>query len=244
MKKNVLIIDNNAAVSDKLASLVLEVNENVDVYKVDSACDAYEILMEITIDVFLLDVVLNTLKPGDTSGMRLVENIRKIPKYVLTPVIFITAEEDPSMYAYTELNCFAYLKKPYQSQELKNIMRKALHNRTKRGEDTTLIFRKYSTIFPVKVRDLVYIESVDRVMNIHLCDGNILKIPYKSYSTLLYEADTDCLLQCSRRIVINKDYVWSIDISNRLIELRNNMGKIIFGLTYKKKLMEEFKITE
>ena len=63
MKQTVLIIDNNTEQLDIMTKIVLEVNENLEVYTVDSSAAAYELLMEVTIDVFIVDVVLNRDKP-------------------------------------------------------------------------------------------------------------------------------------------------------------------------------------
>ena len=82
-----------------LKKLVLEVDPSVKVYTASASGPAYEILMERTIDVFLVDIILDTSKPGDASGMRLVENVRKLEKYMFTPVVFITSLED-AMLAY------------------------------------------------------------------------------------------------------------------------------------------------
>ncbi len=240
MKQTVLIIDNNIEQLDIMTKIVLEVNENLEVYTVDSSAAAYELLMEVTIDVFIVDVVLNRDKPGDTSGMRLIEHIREIPKYMLTPVIFVTEESDPELYAYSELNCIGYIKKPFHKNEIKKVLKKALHYRTERNEDSTLIFRKNGIVYPIKIRDIVYIESADHMMYVHLCDKNTISIPYKTYSKILYEADADCLFQCSRSIVVNKNYVLGIDLPNRYIVLSNDLGKVDIGSTYRKKVMQEF----
>ena len=90
MKKTVLIIEDDANQLMMLKQLVLSVNEGAEILTADNETIAYKILMERTIDVFLVDIILDTRKPGDTSGVRLVERMRKIQKYIFTPVIFIT----------------------------------------------------------------------------------------------------------------------------------------------------------
>ena len=57
---------------------------------------------------------------------------------------------------------------------------------------------------------------------------------------ILNERDTDCMMQCSRNLVINKDYVVNIDISNKYITLKGVAEKIEIGISFKKKVLEEF----
>ena len=71
MKKSVLIVEDDEVQQKLLKKLVLEVNGDVAVYTAGSLNPAYKILLEKTIDAFLVDIILDTKKPGDTSGIRL-----------------------------------------------------------------------------------------------------------------------------------------------------------------------------
>ena len=75
MKKAVLIVEDNADQLNMLTQLVLEVNGNTEVYTAQNAGRAYEILMDKTVDVFLIDIILDVNKPGDASGIKLVEKL-------------------------------------------------------------------------------------------------------------------------------------------------------------------------
>ena len=240
MKKTVLIVNNNLNQAEELKKLVLEVNETLEVYVADKVASAYEILMNMTVDAFIVDAVMDLERPGDTSGIRLVARIREINKYILTPVIFVTTEKDPEMYAYTELNCLGYLKKPYKPEQFKVVFEKALHYRTERNENRALFFRRGGVIFPIKVKDIVYIESISHVMYVHLSDGTVVNTLYKTCSNVLSEADSENLFQCSRSVVINRNFVLGVDMPNRYIVLKGDRGKVDIGVTYRKRVLEEF----
>ena len=135
MKKSVLIIED-------CPELVLEVDERAAVYTAADVATAYKILMERTIDVFLVDIILDTTTPIDTSGIRLVERIRKIPKYMFTPVLFITSLEDTTGYAYKDLNCLGYIEKPFSPDVVLSLVKKALYFSTMKEKDATFCFRK------------------------------------------------------------------------------------------------------
>ena len=68
----------------------------------------------------------------------------------------------------------------------------------------------------------------------------MVEVLYKTYSSILREADSECLLQCSRSVVLNKNYIMSLDFPNRSIVMKYDLGKIDIGSTYKKRVKEEF----
>ena len=239
MKRNVLIIDTNTEHVEWVRKLALEVTEDIEIYAAYNLADAYRLLMEITIDVFVVDTALERIYPDDTSGIGLIEKVRKIPKYILTPVIFITMEKDPELYAYSELNCIGYIIKPIAATEFKKIFAKAVLYRTKRESDKLMVIKRGGVLYPLRVNDIVYTESIAHVLYIHLKDGSALCVPYKTCSKFLMEADVDYLIQCSRGVLVNRIWVQSINLGKNIIHLKNDMGKLGIGRAYKKTVREE-----
>ena len=240
MKKTVLIIEDDENQLKILKQLVLSVNENALVFIAYNEKEAYKILLEKTIDVFLVDIILDTTKPGDTAGIRLVKCIRAIEKYMFTPVIFVTSLEDPTMYCYTDLNCIGYIEKPFDYKRVKKVISRALSYSTIREKEISLSFRKDGILYPIELKRIVYMESVNHIMRIHIKNGSVLEIPYKTCKQVLEEADSDDLIQCSRSTLINKKYVESIDLVNKYIAFTDGFGRVEIGITFKKKIMREF----
>lgn len=240
MKKSVLVIEDNPDQREMLKKLVLGIDERAVVHTAADAATAYKILMERTIDVFLVDIILDTSKPLDTSGIRLVERIRNVPKYMFTPVLFITSLEDATGYAYRDLNCLGYIEKPFSPEQVSGLVRKALYYSTMKEKDATYCFRKDGILYPVKVREIIYMESINRLIYIHTANGDVLTVPYASLKEILNDMDTDCMMQCSRSLVVNKDYVENIDIPNRMVALKNRPERLEIGKTYRKKILTEY----
>lgn len=240
MKKTVLIIEDDANQLKMLRQLVLSVSKDVEVLEADNETVAYKILMEKTIDVFLVDIVLDTRKPSDTAGVRIVENIRKIEKYMFTPVIFVTSLEDPTLYCFKDLNCIDYIEKPFDPNRVIKVLERALNYSTTREKEVFLSFRKDGILYPVELKKIVYMESIKHVMNIHMSDGSVLEIPYKTCKQILEEADTDCLIQCNRSTLVNKKFVQALDLVNRYVIFKDELGQVEIGLTFKKKVVGEF----
>ncbi len=240
MGKTVLIIEDDINQLNMLVQLVLSVNKNAEIHTASDEKTAYKILMEKIIDVFLVDIILDTRRPGDTSGVRIVEKLRQISKYMFTPVIFVTSLEDPSLYCYKDLNCIGYIEKPFDPEKVIGLVRRALNYSTAREKEVSLTFRRDGILYPVDVKNIVYMESMKHMMYIHLNNKSVLEIPYKTCNQILMEADSDALVQCSRNTIINKNYVNGIDIVNRYIMFKDGLGSVDIGLTYKKKMAVEF----
>ena len=239
MKKTVLIIEDEMEQLNVLKQLVQAAGENAEVFTATDVTHAYEILMEKSIDVFLVDIILDTTRPGDTAGVRLVERIRKIPKYMFTPVIFVTSLEDPTMYAYTDLNCMGYIEKPFEPERIIKLVEKALNYTTAREKEISITFRKDGILYPVRLKEIVYMESQNHVIHVHLRDGSELEIPYKTCKQILQETDEGSLLQCSRSTIVNREYVQGVDVPNRYLMLKEGFGMLDIGGRYKKKILAE-----
>lgn len=242
MKKTVLIIEDNKTQLEMLKKLVLEVNAGAEVYTASEIKIAYQIMLEKAIDVFLVDIILDVTRPGDTSGIKLVEKIRTLPQYMFTPVVFITSLEDATKYTYTDLNCLGYVEKPFSPEKVKQLVKKALHFSTEKEtkKEAVYCFRKEGILFPIKVHDIIYIESINHVVNVYTVDGGFLTIPYRPCKQLLEDINAGCLMQCSRNAIVNKDYIQNIDLTNRLITLKCTPNQVEIGITYKKKILAEY----
>lgn len=238
--KSVLIIEDDPIQLEALEKLVLEVDAELTVYTVTDVAKAYKILLERTIDIFLVDIILSESKPSDTEGIKLVEHIRKIPRYMFTPVLFITSLEDTTGYAYKDLNCLGYVEKPFSPEHVKRLVEKALNFPKLEGQNTTFCFRKEGILYPIKIADIVYMDSYNHVINVHTANGDVLEVPYKTLKEVFAEMDAECMMQCGRRTIVNKDYVVNLDIANRYITLKDIPEKIEIGKVYKNRVLAEY----
>lgn len=174
--------------------------------------------------------------PGDTSGIRFVEAVRRINEYEFTPVIFITSLEDPAMYAYAQLHSFSYIEKPFDIDCVKDAIAKALRMPQAHINDRQMFFRSDGILFPVKCSEIIYIENIDHKAHFHKVTGEELIIPKKTCRQILEEADNDALIQCNRGVIINRNYIEHIDLTNRCIRMRGIDAGIVIGVTFVKKI--------
>ena len=234
---SVLILEDNRQILNVLEKLVLSVAEDEKVYVTDNVGEAYKIAMEISIDVFMLDIILYGDKKGDTSGMQYAQSMRKLERYRFTPIIFITSLEDPERYALRDLHAFGYIEKPFAPSQVENLLRDALHFKTQKEKDAMMFFRKDGILYPVKCNRVIYMELIKRKICIHMKNGDVLSIPYKSFREIMEEANYEKFVQCSRNCVINIDYIKNIDKTNRFITLEGTKTAVEMGGTFIKKVV-------
>lgn len=238
--KTVLIIEDNIPSMEMLAKIVNEVDPEIAVYRAVNQDEAYAHTMRLSIDLFLIDIMLDPKNPGDVSGMRFANRIRLIEKYKFVPMIFITALEDAQLYAYSDLHCYYYLEKPYDAKKARQVIMEALEMPLKKKSSEDVFFRKDGIIFRKSVSEVVYIENMRTGQTVRFTDGK-LELQYKPSKVILEELDSEKFLQCSRTTIVNRDFIEVIDMVNRYIGLKDNYGQLEIGVTFKKKFIEALK---
>lgn len=240
MGKRVMIIEDNISTLMLLSDMVKSVSDDAEIKEFLSMEGTYETAVVSTIDLFLVDIIVDKDIQADTSGIRFVDRIRKIQRYEFTPVIFITSLEDPKLYAYSELHSFSYIEKPFDYDYVKNIISMALRFPDLKKSESTLFFRKEGILFSVKSSEILYIESIRHKMYVYRINGDVMIIPYRTCRKIIEESDDDNLIQCSRNTIINRKYVDNIDFTNRYIKMKGIEKLIDIGITYQRKISREF----
>lgn len=238
MVKNILIVEDNKAHLRAVQECVDELGRKIKIFTAANHHDAFIILMEHHIHLFLIDIILNPKDPGDVSGLNLVRELRGISKYAYTPVIFITSLEDPKLYSYSLLHCRGYIEKPFNKERVQECVSEALDFPVLAENKRTVYFRKDGVIYAKKVNDIIYIENIRHKIVIH-CVNDELEVPYKSCEKILDELASDSFIQCSRYAIINKQYIDLIDYPNRFIKIKNKDIYIEIGAIMKKKFRSE-----
>ncbi len=242
MTKCILITEDNINSANMLKKIIASIDPSVEVLVAASSEAAYRHAMEKDIDVFIIDIVLDTKIMGDTSGIKFAECIREMQKYLFTPFIFTTSLEDPQLYAFRKLHCYGYLEKPIDVEQAKELIRGALRFENNKSLSETIYFKKDKVIYPINVEDIIYTRNENHEMTVHHRNGSQLKIPYKTCSQLLKEVRTDRLFQCSRNTLVNRQYIESIDFVNRYITLDDpEHTKIDIGISFVKKIERKIK---
>lgn len=238
MMKTVLIVEDNVRSMEMLVKIIENLRTDVEIKTASSQEAAAILAMKYNIDLFMLDIILNASNPGDVSGMKFAEHIRTLKKYKYTPIIFITALEDPELHAYSDLHCYYYVEKLYDTEKVSSVISEALEFPAAHKEPQNVFFRKDGILYKKEISEILYIENSRAGQTVYCTNGN-LKLPYKPNHKILEELASDKFVQCSRYHIINRDYIDKIDTVNRYIQLRNLKTSIEIGNSYKKKFLND-----
>lgn len=239
--KKILVLEDNPVTLVYITSLIQEMDPKNTIFECSDVKDAYQYVLEKDIDLFIIDIILDTSRPGDSSGLKFVDGIRRIDRYAFTPVIFVTSLEDARLYTYEKLHCYSFIEKPFDSNKLKEMVMQCLNFPSVEQKRKTMYFRKEGIILAADREDIVYAESINHILNIHTTQGDLLSIPYVTLKKFMSDVDSDDFVQCSRSTVVNRCYIHNVDITNRVIQLKNQLGTVEIGIMYKKGLKEILK---
>lgn len=237
MEKKILILEDNIETATTIKRLIEECDQNARVYTEKDLDRAYALVMQNRISLFIIDIILDTSGQGDTSGIKFVKSIRSIARYKHTPVIFITALQDPEIYAYRELHCYGYIEKPFAVEQVKRLFYDALDYGAADQKDYVLHFRKDGVLYPISCCEVIYAQSTNHKICFHLANGTEFTAYYRTCRQILEEAEYDEFIQCNRGTIVNRKYISNVDVTNGLITLDKNI-KVEIGIRYKRKFIE------
>ena len=236
--KTILIVEDNVKSREMLVKIINNIRDDVEIKEASSLEEASILAMKNNIDLFMLDIILSSTNPADVSGMQFAEHIRTLPKYKYSPIIFITALEDPALHAYSEIHCYYYVEKPYNADKVAKVIAEALEMPKADEEPRGIFFRYDGILYKKEVSDIIYIENTRSGQTVYCLNGN-LKLPYKPIKKIMEELCSDKFKQCSRYHIVNEEHIAEIDTVNRFVKLKGAKEMIELGKTYKKRFLKD-----
>ena len=237
--KQILVIEDNKYSMDRIINILQDIPD-IMIIKADNRGDAYKYAMEYTIDLFIVDIILETTIEADISGIKFAENIRKIEKYEFTPMIFTTSLQDVQLYAYANLHCYRYLEKPYDANELYQVVMESLRfQQPQKEEKENYCYKKDGILFVIKTETIVYIDNQLTKLFIKCDSGKVVQAPYRSSKNILLELNSNRFYKCNKNIIINLDYVAHVDIGNRIVTMKENYGNFTIGRQFLKGMVDK-----
>ncbi|MBR5800607.1 MAG: response regulator transcription factor [Lachnospiraceae bacterium] len=239
MKKKILIVEDNPRWLKRIEDIVSLVSWETEIFAASDLRDAYEFAMGNSIDLFIVDIILNSNKLGDVSGMEFAENIRLHAKYRYTPIIFITSLEDIKLRAYSNIHCYSYIEKPFDDEKTGKIIEEALDMPLKKeNEREYFYYRKDGVLYGYYADDILYFKNCNHKIVLYSIHETVT-LGYRSMNSLLSELDTGKFIQCNRNTIINRRHIEYIDPLNRFVKLRNVDEQLEIGIVLKNKFLSE-----
>lgn len=238
MERKVLILEDHRHHREALEKILGEIGTEISCYCAATVKEALQIIWEVHIHLFLIDIVLDTREPGDVSGLNFVKQIREISKYKHTPLIFITSLEDPKLFSFHQLHCYSYIEKPFDVGRTRQIIKEALEVPVVEDDDRYVYFQKDGIAYSVYIKDIICIKSSRRMVTLYFSDSS-LDFPYKTCREVLQDLDSTSFIQSSRNYIVNKKYIEYIDRTNRFVKMKYMEEPIEIGAVMKKSFMEK-----
>lgn len=237
--KNVLVLEDNQISRNLIAESLSVIAKNLKIYAIGNIYEAYKIAMTKRMELFIVDIVLDSKIPGDVSGIEFVDRIRRIEHYKYVPVVMMSSLEDLKFVVFNHLHCYGYLEKPIDMDSMKSILRDALEVPVIHHEKEYAYFRKDGILYSILKDDILYIETANRKNRI-TCKKEQIDVMYKSCKKSLEDLDSKQFIQCNRSTIVNKRCIKSVDCVNRYILLNECETILELGANMKKKFLQEF----
>lgn len=152
---------------------------------------------DFTVDLLFLDIYMPEL-----DGIQTAQKIRSIRKDL--KIIFLSSSRDHYPQAY-EIFAFNYLVKPFDQEKLYAVLERALDELRKESGYKIRIQYK-GIVHRVDCREILYIESQDKLLLFHLADGSILQC-YGRLEEILKELPEQCFFRCHQSFLVNLSHV-------------------------------------
>ena len=162
---------------------------------------------KIKFDIYLLDIQLIKMSGIDAA------NILK-SNYKSPLIIFITAIKDYVFDAF-DIHAFNYILKPINEERFRNILLSAIEKITKQNK---FIIAKFNGLVKkIMLDDIMYIESLQRKINVYTLYNNIEY--YYKLSDIEKELTENNFFRCHKSFIVNLHFVHSY--TNNSITLKN-----------------------
>lgn len=119
--KSVLVVDDSSATRSLMMSMLEDIG-GIDVFESSSGFEALKILPRQPFDLIVADINM-----PDINGFELVSFVKNNEKYKNIPVIFVSTERnEEEINKGMSLGAFAYITKPFNTEEFHYIVKRAL----------------------------------------------------------------------------------------------------------------------
>ena len=117
----ILLVEDHVATVKRMSQYSHDISAEIEVHSVSEAGEALQYAKENDVSLFILDIQLE-----DYKGTSLAKQLRELPEYKYTPIIFETALAGEELSAYRDVKCYSFLVKPFGEEEFTAAFRDAL----------------------------------------------------------------------------------------------------------------------
>ncbi len=249
---SIILVEDDDMQREILRKMIVTKYEAIEIYEADSENSALEIINKYDINIFLIDISLK-----ESSGLELATKIRNIPKYELSPLIFLTTHVDYMLQAFKQIHCYDYIIKPYNKEDVLAMLNKFIlyentslnnsnDNLNKNNDRKVSIILKNGIYAVIKIDDIVFIEIKGRVVEVNTING-IYEANNTSLKKIMKLIDCKYIIQSHRAFAINKNYICKIEKINvklSTVYFNNYFKTALLGYKFKDNIISDVRNKE
>jgi DNA-binding LytR/AlgR family response regulator len=152
---------------------------------------------EILFDIIFLDIYM----PG-INGIETATEIRATMKDVI--IIFVSSSNEHYPEAF-DVFAFNYILKPVNKEKLNSLLELALKNTLKERRHQ-IQFSFKSKNYRINCRDILYLESRDKIILFHMTDKTMLQC-YAKLDEIRKQLPVDSFIRCHQSFMVNSLHV-------------------------------------
>ena len=237
MKKILLVEDNESAVK-RIRQYIKNISADLDVTAFSEAGEALGYARSNPVTLFIIDIQLE-----DYKGTHPAKQLRELPEYKYTPIIFETALAGEELSAYRDVKCYGFLIKPFHETEFQSVFCDVLGLSDRISPSAkTIRLQQKQFILEYRVPEIAYIEAFGKKVMIHTNSSSLGRksdtISGYTLAGILSLLEDPFFVQCHRSYVVNTAYIQKIDKTKREIILRHFPETIPIGNKYQSVLWE------
>lgn len=227
----ILIVEDNELIRNSIIKIIRKIDDSIEIISTEYSSKALDISIRSNIDIFILDIGLK-----DYSGIKLGQELRKLNKYIITPIIFITSMINEELKAFREIHSYAFITKPFKKEKVKNIFAPIIQSFTENHQENNLTINQKEETYIIPMNEIIYIESQLKRIYIHTLND---EYEIKTYTlNKLIEILNDDFIRVHRSYIINKKYITKIDRTKWVLHFKNIAKYMPVSRKYKNQLME------
>lgn len=229
----IIIIEDEKNIRNDLVKTIRKIDEHIEIFETGSVLESMEIIQENNIDIFLIDIQLE-----DGNGYELAKRIRKIDRYKLNHIVFITAVPTHAMMAYENIHCYSYILKPIDQDLLEEQLFTLIKFGTKKIVDEVpkLELELKSCKYIVDVDDIIYLEAINQKKYLKTTK-DCIELTRTSMAGMMNRLP-DYFIRCHKSFIINKNRIEYVDKAKKVIRLNDTDEMIPIGRKYYLDILE------
>lgn len=234
----VLILEDQKEAREALQKIVSEVSKEIHVFAAATLQEAGALLERgKKFHLFLLDINLKEQDPTDASGIIFARNVRAVREYEFTPIVMITSVAALEVEAFRQIQCYQYLVKPFQREDVERVVRKVLLH-VERPKEESILVKKDGINYRIFCDEILFCKAIRRGVSLYLKKER-MDVPYLTIRQLTERLPAGQFLQCHRMYIINKKQVEYYDLVNKMIKMKGCEETVEIGVTYKAELRRQ-----